>query len=114
MHRLSRDNIRKRGLMAITTFSLPVDIPWQRIAFSEEMMDDVACDRKLPPRWRSSVAVFSYQPPDEQQRTDGFLVSCLKIACTITGFQVDGKEIRMRERLGRSGWKVGDMTDRLG
>jgi hypothetical protein len=49
--------------MAITTFSLPVDIPWQRIAFSQDMMNKVACDRALPPRWLSSIAVFSYEPP---------------------------------------------------
>jgi len=30
--------------MAIATFSLPVDIPWQRIAFSEDMIDPIACD----------------------------------------------------------------------
>ena len=30
--------------MAITTFSLPIDIPWQRIALSHDMIDRVACD----------------------------------------------------------------------
>ena len=49
--------------MTISTFSLPVDIPWRRIAFSSDMMDKTACDRTLPPRWRSSVAVFDYEPP---------------------------------------------------
>jgi hypothetical protein len=29
--------------MSIATFSLPVDIPWQRIAFSEDMIDQFAC-----------------------------------------------------------------------
>ena len=100
--------------MTIATFSLPVDIPWQRIAFSEDMMDKVACDRRLPSRWRSSLAVFRYQPPDELQRQDGSIVSYLKVSCTITGFQEDGREIQMRERLGRSGWAASDMTDHLG
>lgn len=90
--------------MALATFSLPVDIPWQRIAFSPDMMDKQACDRDLPLRWRSSIAVFGYEPPADQQRMDGFLASYLKVACTITGYQPDGKEIRIRERLGRSGW----------
>ena len=99
--------------MTITTFSLPVDIPWKRIAFSEDMIDPVACDRKLPPRWQSSVAVFEYQPPDDQQRTDGSVVSYLKVACTVTGYQADGREIRIRERLGRSGWTTGDLTNQL-
>lgn len=100
--------------MTIATFSLPIDIPWQRIAFSKDMMDKVACDRELPLRWRSSVAVFKYEPPEDQQRTDGFIVSYLKVACTITGYQAEGKEIRIRERLNRSGWTYKDLTDRLG
>lgn len=100
--------------MAITTFSLPIDIPWRRIAFSSDMIDRVACDRSLPPRWRSSVAVFAYEPPADQQRTDGMLVSYLKVSCSITGFQADGPEIRIRERLARSGWTHKDLTERLG
>jgi hypothetical protein len=54
--------------MTVATFSLPIDIPWQRIAFSEDMIDLIACNRSLPPRWKSSVAVFSYEPPEDQQR----------------------------------------------
>src|SRR6266516_2241106 len=99
--------------MTIATFSVPIDIPWQRIAFSEDMMDRLACDRELPLRWRSSVAVFQYEPPKDQQRTDNFRVTYLKVSCTITGFQDDGKEIRIRERLNRSDWKYKDLTDSL-
>lgn len=99
--------------MTIATFSLPVDIPWQRIAFSEDMIDPVACDRRLPPRFRSSSAVFSYEPPEDQQRTDGFVVSYLKVACTITGYQPSDAEIRIRERLGRSGWTRADHNEYL-
>jgi hypothetical protein len=91
--------------MSIATFSLPIDIPWRRIAFSEDMMDLKACNRELPLRWRSSLAVFEYEPPDDQQRLDGFKVSYLKVACTITGYQPNGREIRIRERIARSGWR---------
>lgn len=94
--------------MAIATFSVPIDIPWHRIAFSRDMMDKVACDRKLPLRWRSSVAVFEYEPPIDQQQIDGYLVTYLKVACTITGYQPDAKEIRIRERIARSGWAAVD------
>jgi hypothetical protein len=90
--------------MSIATFSLPIDIPWQRIAFSEDMIDAVACDRRLPLRFRSSVAVFSYEPPVDQQRTDGSIVSYLKVSCTITGYQPNEIEIQIRDRLSRSGW----------
>jgi len=34
--------------MAIATFSVPVDIPWRRIAFSRDMMDKIACESYLP------------------------------------------------------------------
>jgi hypothetical protein len=99
--------------MSIATFSLPIDIPWQRIAFSEDMMDEVACDRELPLRFRSSVAVFAYEPPVDQQRTDDFRVSYLKVACTITGYQPSQREIRIRERLVRSGWTHQDKNEYL-
>jgi len=95
--------------MTIATFSLPIDIPWRRIAFSQDMMDRVACDRDLPLRWRSSVAVFDYEPPEDQQQSDDFRVTYLKVSCTITGFQ-EGREIRIRERLRRSGWTNADLT----
>jgi hypothetical protein len=99
--------------MSISTFSLPVDIPWQRIAFSEDMIDHVACDRLLPLRFRSSVAVFSYEPPADQQRTDGSIVSYLKVACTISGYQPSGLELRIREKLNRSGWTNQDNLEYL-
>lgn len=90
--------------MADEKLAVPTDIPWQRIAFSRDMMDKVACDRELPLRWRSSVAVFEYAPPADQQRLEDFKITYLKVACSITGYQPDDKEIRIRERLGRSGW----------
>lgn len=99
--------------MSIATFSLPIDIPWQRIAFSQDMIDKVACDRELPLRWRSSVAIFEYEPPEDQQRIDGFKISYLKVACTITGYQASGKEIRIRERLARAGWTEKEMEENL-
>jgi hypothetical protein len=95
---------QRRDVMTISTFSVPIDIPWRRIAFSEDMMDKVACDRELPLRWRSSVAIFEYEPPEDQQKMDGFIVSYLKVACTITGYQPNDKEIQIRDRIARSGW----------
>jgi hypothetical protein len=99
--------------MTISTFAVPIDIPWQRIAFSSDMMDEIACDRELPLRWRSSVAVFEYEPPVDQQRIDGFKVSYLKVACSITGYQPSDKEIRIRERLGKFGWTHKDHNEAL-
>ena len=79
--------------MALNTLSLPVDIPWKRLCVSEDMIDENVCDRKFPYRWRSSIAVFSYEPPQEHQTYEDMIVSYLKVACTITGLQA-GDEIR--------------------
>jgi hypothetical protein len=53
------------------------------------MLDKKLCDREFPYRWRSSLAIFSYQPPDEHQTYEGSVISYLKVACTITGYQAD-------------------------
>jgi hypothetical protein len=95
--------------MTIASFSVPVDVPWRRIAFSTDMMDRQACDRSHPLRWRSSIAVFEYQPPADQQEIGDTLISYLKVSCSITGYQPNGAEIQIRDRLGRSGWAARDM-----
>ncbi|WP_119271171.1 PASTA domain-containing protein [Taklimakanibacter deserti] len=81
--------------MTISALSLPVDIPWKRLCVSADMIDEKVCDRVFPYRWRSSVAIFSYEPPDEHQTYENMIVSYLKVACTITGLQV-GDEIRQQ------------------
>lgn len=90
--------------MAINTLSLPVDIPWKRLCVSEDMIDRKVCDREFPFRWRSSVTVFSYQPPDDQQTYEGQIVTYLKVACTITGYQPDPEEVGIRDRRVDSYW----------
>jgi hypothetical protein len=67
--------------------TLPVDIPWQRICVTEDMIDTTLGDRQFPPRWQSSIALYTYQPPDEDQTQGGSIVSYVKVACTITGYQ---------------------------
>ncbi|SEB29108.1 PASTA domain-containing protein [Rhodococcus koreensis] len=90
--------------MAIASSSIPIDIPWRRIAFSPDMMDRVACDRTHPLRWRSSVTVFEYEPPADDQGIDGVIISYLKVSCSVTGYQPYGDEIQIRDRVSRSGW----------
>lgn len=90
--------------MSINALSLPIDIPWKRLCVSEDMIDRRVCDRKFPYRWRSSVAVFAYEPPEEHQNYEGMIVSYLKIAATITGFQPDPKEVGIENRRIDSYW----------
>ena len=50
--------------MAITTLSLPIDIPWRRLAVSEDMYAPSE-DGPLPIKWHTSLAVFFFEPePD--------------------------------------------------
>src|SRR5215475_10542817 len=85
--------------MTISNLSLPVDIPWRRLCVSSDMIDDKVCDHEFPPRWQSSVAVFAYEPPEDQQTYEGATVSYLKVVCTVTGYQPDDPtEIGVRDR----------------
>jgi hypothetical protein len=61
------------------------------------MIDPKVCDRKFPYRWRSSVAVFPYQPAEDQQTYDEMIVSYLKVACTITSFQPNPEEVGLKD-----------------
>jgi PASTA domain len=92
--------------MSTNVLSLPIDIPWKRLCVSEDMIDPKVCDRKFPYRWRSSVAVFSYEPPEDQQTYDGMIVSYLKVACTITSFQPNPEEVGLKDRRVDSYWNT--------
>lgn len=72
--------------MSRFALSLPTDIPWRRICVSEDMLDPRPCDSKIPPRWRTSIAVFRYDPTEEYQPHEDFFVSYLKVAVTIAPF----------------------------
>ena len=100
--------------MTVASFSVPIDIPWVRIAFSQDMVDEFVCNRSLPLRWRSSAAVVEYEPPEDQQEIEGFRVSYLKVCCSITGYQPNGTEIQIRNRIARSGWEKDDSAKTKG
>lgn len=80
--------------------NLPTDVPWERICVSKDMMDDVVCDRRLPGKWRTSLAVFKYIPEEEYQLYPKYKISYLKVTVTITGYQPLDKEIQ-----GRINWQ---------
>lgn len=90
--------------MSLNVLSLPRDIPWKRRCVSSDMNDGELCDGKHPPRWRSSMAVFSYEPPVEEQPHEDMLVSYLKVVCTITGYQAGRTEVGLEPGRG-SYWK---------
>lgn len=73
--------------MGTDLLSLPVDIPCRRLCVTPEMIDTTYADEQFPFKWRRSTAIFTYEPPVEDQVDAGVTVSYLKVACTITGFQ---------------------------
>jgi hypothetical protein len=72
--------------MALNLLSLPSDIPWKRLAISDDMY--AVSPDLLPAKWRSSVAVYSYDPtPDPAELDDrGETTTFLKVVVTITGY----------------------------
>ncbi len=83
---------------------VPLDIPWERLCVSEDMIDRKVCDRDFPYRWRSSLAVFGYEPPEEEQVRDDVIVTYVKVVSTITGFQPDPEEVGISDRRIDSYW----------
>lgn len=73
--------------MSTFKLALPTDIPWRRLCVSADMLDPLTCDDERPPRWRSSMAVFRYDPAEEYQADETRVVTYLKVVCTIAPFQ---------------------------
>ncbi len=70
---------------------LPTDIPWKLVNCSEDMMDKTFCDKKMPPPFRSSIALYTYDPkpediPEEYSNCKK-QITYLKVSCSITGYQ---------------------------
>lgn len=74
--------------------NLPTDIPWERICVTEDMIDPVVCDERLPAKWQTSLAVSKYRPDDEFQMFPAYNITYLKVTATITGYQPLDKEIQ--------------------
>ncbi len=80
--------------MSCFKLNLPTDIPWKRICVTEDMIDRVVCDKRLPAKWQTSLAVFKYRPEDEFQLFPDYDITYLKVTATITGYQPLDKEIQ--------------------
>ncbi|HZI62088.1 MAG TPA: hypothetical protein VFD62_15335 [Pyrinomonadaceae bacterium] len=80
--------------MAATSLSLPIDIPWERICVTTDMLD-ASPDRaaSMPPLWQSSMALYRYVPPDEYQIYPGRRIVYYKLTCTVTNFQPKSEQL---------------------
>jgi len=82
--------------MSVLNLNLPSDIPWRRRCVSEDMLAKHACGSEMPPKWRSSIAIYDYEPAPETQQFPGRKVVYFKVTCTITGYVEGGSEIEGR------------------
>jgi hypothetical protein len=80
--------------MAVPSLSLPIDIPWERICVSEDMIDPRVGDSDRPAKWQSSIAVFKYVPDEEYQAYPGRKITYLKVTCTVAGYQPKADEVQ--------------------
>jgi hypothetical protein len=76
--------------MSATEFSLPEDVPWKRMAVSEDMIaTGPAGQSNYPMRWKSSVAVFYHEPTDLPPEYCDRKITYLKVVCTVGNYQYD-------------------------
>jgi hypothetical protein len=75
-------------------FNLPVDIPWKLIDSSADMMDITFCNKRFPPPFRSSIAIYAFEPKEDELPDElcGDRITYLKVSCSITGYQPTGDE----------------------
>jgi len=80
--------------MSITAVNLPINIPWTQVATSVDMIDMRHNHGAFPEPWRSSLAIYAYEPSPEE--LDPALcnrqITFLKVTCSITGIQYSDVE----------------------
>jgi hypothetical protein len=72
--------------MASEALSIPIDIAWQRLAWSRDMLDRGEFSRA--PKWHSSLTVYSYPVPllETAEEYPDHRVVYVKLSVTITGW----------------------------
>lgn len=84
--------------MTIAGLNLPLQVPWERMCVSQDMLESDVCSEDHLPKWRSSIAVWRYVPEEEYQIYTGRKIVYLKVTATITGYQPRDKELEGRFR----------------
>lgn len=88
--------------MGYNELSLPVDIPWKRLGVSGDMLDENYGDLRFPSKWDTSIAVFYHEPAEVDPAYCHRRITYLKIVCTITNYQLRGKDVSVLGDLRRS------------
>lgn len=102
--------------MTTTALSIPIDIPWRRLAFSADMIDRRIDTMYVPPRWRPSMTVYHHVVPEAQTAATypDARVIYLKLSASMTGWSpadylddaVKLEEARGIDDWQRSAWEV--------
>jgi hypothetical protein len=80
--------------MATAALNLPVDIPWERVCVTKDMVDPGRGQAsETPPLWQSSMALYRYVPPDEYQVYPNRRLVYYKLAATISNYQPKSSQI---------------------
>jgi hypothetical protein len=74
--------------------ALPQEPTWKLLAASPDMMDVQFCNKRFPFRWRTSLAVWAFEPgaADPPVRRCEGRITFLKVTATITGYQPSREE----------------------
>ncbi len=73
--------------------SLPIDIPWKRMAVAEDMIDQEGGNLQFPQQWNSSIAVFYHEPTELPPEYCDRKITYLKIVCTLSNYQPEEYEL---------------------
>jgi len=96
--------------MAIQALTLPIDITWQRFGYSRDMIDMNFGSLTLPPKWRSSMAVYAFVVPEEQtaESYPDARIVYLRLTCSITGFNIS-EDLIDPQTIGEAGDQLDDL-----
>jgi hypothetical protein len=80
--------------MATAALNLPVDIPWDRVCVTEDMIDPgKGQPSQTPALWQSSMALYRYVPPEEYQLYPGRRLLYYKLAVSISNYQPKSEQV---------------------
>jgi hypothetical protein len=100
--------------MTSRALTMPLDITWQRLAFSRDMIDTSFGDLDFPPKWRSSMAIYAYAVPEEQtaESYPDARIVYLRLTCSITGWN-PSEDLRNAVNLDGSGGSLDELQSSL-
>jgi hypothetical protein len=91
---LKRPLSRWEGGEMAQLLNLPINVLWELIHQSPDMMDVQFCNKRFPFEWRSSLAISVFEPKPEDLPEDlcEGIITYVKVTCTITGYEPTREE----------------------